>query len=140
MHTPFTTIMIGVRCVALALPTLTPIAHLLAVFVFVSFHTGIVADPTVVGRMCRSRGWSRTIFHVGNFVLHILPFLDATSSTDCAVRGRDMVTTISIFAMWASYQAHPFRYDEAYVPLEPWVWCTAIVAGVAGAVLLWRMR
>lgn len=132
--------MIGVRCAALILPTLTPIAHLLAVFVFVSFHTSIVADPTVVGRMCSARGWSRTIFHAGNFVLHILPFLDATTSMDCAVCGRDMAATIFIFALWASCQTHPLRYDEAYVPLESWIWRVSLVSGGAGAVGLWRMR
>lgn len=38
-----------------------------------SFHTAWLCDPFIFQRMAQKNNWSMLEFHLGNFVLHILP-------------------------------------------------------------------
>ena len=138
--TPFTKVFLSIRLAAFAAPALSATARLLSVFVFVAFHTSIAMDTSIIDRMCVKNGWSRSFFHAGNVVVHVLPFVDALASNECEIQSIDVVLSVAIFAWWTAFQTQWLCYDHIYVHMVPLVWYVSHVTGLAGVLALWCVR
>ena len=92
--------------------------------IMISFTMVRVLDDTVYTRMMEKNNWSPTLFHTGNFVLHVLPFLATVLYTPCPkitfIHG---ISASSLFYVWCVVMSRgTLDLSDMYVYLPQRVW------------------
>jgi hypothetical protein len=111
--------------------SLSKIGRLLSVFVWSSFHTAFVLDPSSFSRMRSKHGWNAPVFHVGNAALHHLPLFYSLLYPSNVINIEHVFVSVLIFGMWLFIvSGGTMRPDEMYVPLKVVYWYFCYFSGI----------
>lgn len=111
-----------------------------------SFHASVLLDPTGFPRMASFSGYSMGGFHVGNFLVHILPVILLLTWTARDLPGyADAVSgvgpclgliTAANHLIWSLFTAKGLDLSEVYLYFHPWIWTSLWVVAIATHLVL----
>mmetsp|Transcript_46691 Transcript_46691/g.92928 ORF Transcript_46691/g.92928 Transcript_46691/m.92928 type:complete len:206 (-) Transcript_46691:243-860(-) len=95
--------------------------------VFVSFHTVPILDPTAWRRLASKQGRPMWMFHVGNFIIHVLPIpvalLDWIILREPTPMGPFTgLATAALQFFWTISRAGGIDLSKVYAYMEEWQW------------------
>lgn len=99
------------------------VSILLNYFIIFSFHSCILFEPNCFIYMREKNGWSFYEFHLGNILLHWIPFIIQNSYFNYVTLWH-VVYAHAIIIIWSFLEMKKkiFCHDHIYVSLNPKTW------------------
>ena len=136
----FTQCTLAVAAAGAALGTassLWAVGSCMVVFTAVTFHCALLLDRTCFARMRAKEGWSASVFHAGNLLLHVAPLTLVVLAPPRSLSPWHVGGASLAYAMWAGVRSGgTFCLDHVYVPMRPRAWVVIPCMGVMGEACL----
>ena len=96
------------------------VASLLLLHTWVTFHMAPLYDSSCYERLRRKTGWTKTVFHAGDLLLHTIPLAISFATTN-DYQVYDIFYSITVYTSWCAYQG-TINHETNYVimPVEFW--------------------
>lgn len=112
------------------------VARCTTLFTMTAFHAVLLCDPSAFKRLRAQRGYSRLLFHCGNFALHIAPVIALAYAT-VRVQWVHILSSWSVFAAWGYLSSDPpFVFDSVYIALQTHQWHFCVLCGALSTLAL----